>query len=253
MIRMVVVDLDRTILHQDGSVSVYTRRVLARCRASGMRLVIASARPMRTLRAYIDLLRADAAASGNGALVWTPEGEAERPLDHDAAERFIARVLKAYPESTISAEIDDTLYANFEIPEWAPVMTDFSRMPQGGVRKVIVTYVDEAHLAAVRKMLEPGMRLSVAHRTLIQVQSEAASKWNAVVMLAERWAIRPSEIACFGDDWDDLEMIEHAGWGVAVDNALQSVKNVADEVTASNEQDGPARAIAKRLGWEVEA
>lgn len=253
MIRMIAVDLDRTLLHGDGSVSDYTRGVLAQCRAVGMKLVIASARPMRTLRQYIELLHADGAAIGNGALVWTPEWEMQRPLDHGAAECFLARVMSAYPESTVSAEIDDTLYANFEIPAWNPtILENFAKLPQGNVRKVILTYVDEAHLARIRGMLEPGMRLSVANQKLIQVQSSEASKWSALCMLAKQWGIRQTEMACFGDDWDDLEMIERAGWGVAVANALESVKAVADEVAASNEQDGPAKALARYLRMEEE-
>lgn len=248
MIKMIAADLDRTLLHSDGSVSAYTKRVLAQCRAAGMKLVLASARPMRTMKSYVACLEVDGAASCNGAYIWTMEGETHRSIERGAAERFLRRVLDAYPESTISAEIDDTLYANFEIPQWQPtLLPDWTRLPQGEVRKVLLTYAGEAHLAHIRALLEPDMRLSVANGKLIQVQSSAAGKWNALSLLAEGWGIDTSEIACFGDDWDDWEMISRAGWGVAVDNALPEVKEAADTVTASNDQDGVAEAL-ERIG-----
>ena len=248
MIKMIAVDLDRTLLHSDGSVSAYTKRVLAQCRAAGMKLALASARPMRTMKPYVESLEADGAACCNGAYIWTMEEETHRSLDRGAAERFLRRVQDAYPESDISAEIDDTLYANFEIPQWHPTLVpDWTHLPKGEVRKLLLTYAGEAHLGHVRTLLEPGMQLSVANGKLIQVQSSEAGKWNALSLLAARWGIQPTEIACFGDDWDDLEMISRAGWGVAVGNALPEVKAAADEVTASNDRDGVAKALERLL------
>ena len=140
MIKMAALDLDRTLLRDDKSVSDYTRQVIAQWRASGRKLVLASARPMRTMQEYIALLEADGAAIGNGALVWTPVYQRQIPMDHDDVERFLEDVLDAFPDSTISAEIDDTLYANFDIPEWSPtILRDFRHLPQGNVRKVLVT------------------------------------------------------------------------------------------------------------------
>lgn len=177
MIKMIASDLDRTLLHSEGSVSAYTKRMLAQCRAAGMKLVLASARPMRTMKQYVECLEADGAAACNGAYIWTMENEVHRSIDRGAAERFLRRVMDAYPESVISAEIDDTLYANFEIPQWQPTLvTDWIHLPQGEVRKVLLTYAGEAHLAYIRTLLEPGMRLSVANRKLIQVQSSEAGK-----------------------------------------------------------------------------
>ena len=248
MIKMIAVDLDRTLLHSDGSVSAYTKRVLAQCRAAGMKLALASARPMRTMKPYVESLEADGAACCNGAYIWTMEEETHRSLDRGAAERFLRRVQDAYPESDISAEIDDTLYANFEIPQWHPTLVpDWTHLPKGEVRKLLLTYAGEAHLGHVRTLLEPGMQLSVANGKLIQVQSSEAGKWNALSLLAARWGIQPSEMICFGDDWDDLEMISRAGWGVAVGNALPEVKAAADEVTASNDRDGVAKALERLL------
>lgn len=247
-IKMIAADLDRTLLHSDGSVSAYTKQVLSQCRAAGMKLVLASARPMRAMKQYVECLEADGVAACNGAYIWTMEEEVHRSIERGSAARFLRRVLDAYPESNISAEIDDTLYANFEIPQWQPTLVpDWTHLPQGEVRKVLLTYAGEAHLAHIRALLEPGMRLSVANGKLIQVQSSEAGKWNALSLLAARWGIQPSEIACFGDDWDDREMISRAGWGVAVGNALPEVKAAADEVTASNDQDGVAEALERLL------
>lgn len=251
MIRMAAVDLDRTLLRADASVSAYTHKVLAQWRASGRKLVIASARPMRTLRGYIDQLQADGAAIGNGALVWTKAFERQIPIAHDAAERFLQSVFEEFPDSTVSVEIDDTLYANFEITEWSPtILPDLTQLPPGNVRKILLTYVDEGHLESIRRKLQDGMRLSVAHQKLIQIQHGEADKWNALQILAGHWGIAADEIACFGDDWDDLEMIKNAGWGVAVENGIEEVKSAADEIAPSNEADGPAQVLLRIMAEE---
>ena len=73
------------------------------------------------------------------------------------------------------------------------------------------------------------------------------TKASALSRLAKILDIQPSEIIAMGDANNDIEMLEFAGLGIAMGNASDHVKSLADAVTASNEEDGVARAIEKYI------
>ena len=74
-----------------------------------------------------------------------------------------------------------------------------------------------------------------------------AGKFSALAVLGERIQVKLEETAAFGDDINDLEMISRCGLGIAVANALPEVKERADAVPLSNDEDGVARFIQKRI------
>ena len=71
------------------------------------------------------------------------------------------------------------------------------------------------------------------------------SKATALEMLAKKYGIKQEEVIAIGDGFNDLPMIEWAGLGIAMENASETVKECADEVTASNDEDGVALVIEK--------
>ena|SRR2546425_7882846 len=82
---------------------------------------------------------------------------------------------------------------------------------------------------------------------LLEFLHPAASKGNALKMIAADLGVRPEEIVAFGDNYNDLGMIEFAGLGIAMENAPDDVKAVADYVTHSNAEDGVAVAIEEMV------
>ena len=74
--------------------------------------------------------------------------------------------------------------------------------------------------------------------------SSAATKWNGVLKMLEAYRIDAARAVYFGDDNDDLEPIRRCGCGVAVSNALECVREAADYITGSNDEDGVAMFLA---------
>ena len=72
-----------------------------------------------------------------------------------------------------------------------------------------------------------------------------ASKLNAIRFITEKLGITLDDVLVFGDDINDIEMITHCGWGVAMGNAIDEVKTMADEVTDTNENDGIAKVLSR--------
>ena len=124
--RAIIVDFDRTLLHTDKSISAYTIRVLRAWQEAGARLFAATARPERAITDYRRILDFDAVTTLNGARTITPDSVFENPVSADSAG-FVLEQLCRTAGMVISAETESGIYANTDIPEWAPKVTDCIR------------------------------------------------------------------------------------------------------------------------------
>ena len=79
----------------------------------------------------------------------------------------------------------------------------------------------------------------------IEILNKASHKGNGVKRLAELYGIKKEEIICVGDSGNDRQMIEYAGLGIAMGNAVEEIKQIADYVTRSNQEHGVAHVIEK--------
>jgi len=112
-----------------------------------------------------------------------------------------------------------------------------------------------AILSSVQKALSDGrngwglnvhiVRNLTIPASALEILNSQASKWHAIAEIADDIGISDDEIVAMGDDISDLGMIENAGVGIAVENALPEVKDAADEIVPSNNSDGVAIAIER--------
>ena len=79
----------------------------------------------------------------------------------------------------------------------------------------------------------------------LEINYGHASKGNAVKALIDKYNISEKELICIGDNENDMSMIELAGLGIAMGNAIPKIKNIADYITDTNRNDGVAKAINK--------
>jgi Cof subfamily protein (haloacid dehalogenase superfamily) len=79
----------------------------------------------------------------------------------------------------------------------------------------------------------------------VEVMKKSVNKRSGIEKLAEELGIKSHEIICIGDSGNDRQMIEYAGLGVAMENAFPEIKEIADYVTLSNEENGVAHVIDK--------
>jgi len=88
----------------------------------------------------------------------------------------------------------------------------------------------------------------IDEHSILEVFDPSVSKWNAIEALAEIHGIAREEIIAIGDNYNDIEMIQKAGVGIAMGNSVPEVMAVADHVTTSNDEDGLLRALKTFLG-----
>lgn len=253
MFQMLVIDLDRTLLHTDKTVSQYSIEVLKRCRERGIKTVFATARPIRTVRQYTEQIACDAVIYHNGAFTMA-DGRRIGPsytVPIDEARRILRHIQAIYEGKKLSVEINDTLYANFDVSTiWNytnAVMTDFSDLPDADADKLIIEISQTEEYEHVLSLLPGGLYAEMSDGKLCLVMNRGASKLNAVKALSKAWGIPLANIAIFGDDTNDIGMIRACGLGVAMQNAIPEVLAAADAVTLSNDDDGVADYIARHI------
>ena len=241
----VIVDLDRTLLRTDKTISEYTLGVLRDWRQAGAYLFAATARPERAIADYRRIISFHAVTTLNGARTLTPEHTYENAIEAEDA-LFILNQLCETKDMVISVEAENGIYANQDIPIWHPAVTDDIREIPNKERlyKILASHPG-CSAEEILIDLPETVYSTVADQKLRQYMSRTATKWQGIQQLLESVGLKPEQAVYFGDDNDDLEPIRKCGYGVAVSNALECVKAAADEVAESNDEDGVARALAR--------
>ena len=241
--RAIIVDLDRTLLRTDKSVSAYTRTVLKKWQDAGAFLYAATARPERAVEEYRRMFSFRSMTTLNGARTILPDGVSENTIGRAGAASLLEQ-LDRTAGTVISVEAEHGLFANLPIPVWEPaVVSDIVKLPERErIYKVLASH-PEMPPDEIPVIPPEDVYCTVADKKLIQFMSRTATKWNGIrQMLAYDW-LDAGQAICFGDDNDDIEPIRECGCGVAVRNALECVKEAADAVTESNDEDGVARFL----------
>ncbi len=245
MIRAVITDLDRTLLKNDKTISGYTLKVLGECKEKGVRLVAATARPQRAIVAYEDQVGFDAAITLNGAIVKYGNETKINSIGKETAMKILG-LLSKLENVTISLETSAGLFSNEYIPEWSPIVyPNLTEAPiPDEIYKILISSRTLRLDGLLPMLLPKEVYCSNANGDLFQIMSSAATKWNGIRDVLGHMNIDAADTAYFGDDNDDLEAIKECGLGIAVSNAIDTVKAAADAVTLSNEQDGVAAYLA---------
>ena len=243
-IKAIVVDLDRTLLHTDKTISPYTAEVFKKCKQKGIVLMVATARPYRTMTQFCEIIDFDAISATNGARIICGDYRKEYGLCPASAERVLT-ALKSYPDYRVTLETGEEAYSNKPIEDYFTVISDdlAAVARSEGAIKILISLDTPDILETVKKMLTDDLYYTVANGHLIQIMSRAVTKWNGVKAMLDISNIFASETAYFGDDYDDIEPIRMCGVGVAVSNAIDEVKAVADHIAGSNDDDGVAKFI----------
>ena len=248
---MIVTDLDGTLLRDDKTISDFTIGVIKKYQSEGGIFVAATARPVRTAREYMKILNLNAGIFHNGAVI-QEKGRKTGGYGVKNAGELVQSILERYPFSNIAVEAEDVLYANFDAGRLWPgaeyiSCKTFAQLRGKTADKIIVEVASLSEMEKYKALLPDELYIQLSENKIGMIMNQSATKYHAISFLAERYHISMDDVIAFGDDYNDLEMIEKCGKGIAVSNALEIVKGVADGVCESNQKDGVARWIEGNL------
>lgn len=243
-IKNIVVDLDRTLLHTDKTLTAYTVKVFEKCKKCGIKIMVATARPLRTAKQYCEMIGADAMVVSNGARIIHRNSRTDYGICPRSVERLL-NALKRYPNIRITLETGDCAYSNFPINDYETIIAEdlvgISNAEE--VLKILVHLDNEETLALVKKELSDDLYYTIMHGYLMQIMNNFATKWSGVKAMLDICNCSLDETIYFGDDQDDIEPIKMCGIGVAVSNGIVEAKDAADYIATSNDTDGVAEFI----------
>ena len=254
MIRMLVTDLDGTYLRNDKTVSEYTLAVTEAARKKGVLFAVATARPIRSVVEWLPFVKFDVGIFHNGAVIRTPDGDIGG-MGVDGPDVIARNILAALPEACISIESEDKLYCNFDSNRIWPgaeftFTQDFGCMAGRIADKMIVEARSAEDVARFSRFIPDYAYAVLSENRIAMIMNKKATKLNAIRAVADKYGIAMEDVAAFGDDYNDIDMLKGCGIGVAVANALDEVKQAADEVCGSNMDDGVAMWIERRIDQE---
>jgi len=262
MYKFIALDVDGTLMTSERTIAESTRKAIQAAREIGVLVCISSGRPYVGVGPIAkDLgLKAPMIAYNGGMIVDSTTDQIlyECSVDPDDARKVIADAHKE--DTTLIIWSQDKLYVNRmdervdsyrQISDVVPhLIEDYEALIQQGITKIL--WIDELDtIVAFREKYRAkyGQRLNVVRSLpmFLEFVDKGVSKAEAMKKIGERHGIRREEMIAIGDGDNDLEMLEYAGLGIAMGNAHEEVKEAADAVTASNDEDGIAKAIQKYI------
>jgi len=249
-IKMVVFDLDDTLLRTDKTISTRTNNAIKLCQNRGIKTVYATGRGS-SADAIVPSALFDGKITMNGAI--TKIGNeiiCSSLIPYLTARPFLLACDKRGLKMT--SEIAGIHYTNFTIPDgWTDVVknweiTDFDKHDKDAEK--IYTYdLTPEDIIFINKTLPNDLYMVTAVDGLAMIMNKDATKSKAVAAIAKSWGIAQSEIVAFGDDLNDIDLLKHAGISVAMENALNDVKTVAVHICDTNDNDGVARWLEENV------
>lgn len=251
MQQIAAIDLDDTLLRSDGTLSPQTLMLLEQWQATGRRVVIATGRPPRSIgRSLPAYLHTVPWICYNGAEIRL----ADEPIYQNlvpAADVYeiLTHIQRVTPNLLVGVEIDNVLYLNRTANRTTPYeVADLFTLDRPAA-KVLLFSESAEPLARLTFDLPITSRVlySARYPHFIQIIGCTTDKAEALRTLVGDWQMTMKDVVAFGDDTNDLEMVRDSGFGVAMDNAVDEVKAVADYITKSNDEDGVVAVLASLL------
>jgi Cof subfamily protein (haloacid dehalogenase superfamily) len=263
---LIASDVDGTLLDEDEKVTPRTREAVVAAVESGAQFVLATGRPPRWVHPVVDALGfAPMAVCANGAVIYDPATDrivSARTLSADALAELAEIATRVIPGAGLAVERVGSSAHDAATPQFVsspgyehawlnPDNTEVSvedllSAPAVKllIRKAGARSSDMAAVLAKHVGLERDITYST-NNGLIEIVPLGISKATGVDELARPLGITAEDVVAFGDMPNDVPMLGWAGLGVAMGNAHPDAVAAADEVTASNAEDGVARVLER--------
>ncbi|SHJ85223.1 hypothetical protein SAMN02745163_02710 [Clostridium cavendishii DSM 21758] len=270
--KLVCIDMDGTLLNSKHKISEETKISLRKAHEKGVHIVITTGRIYNNAAYYSNLLGVKSPViAANGAFIREKDKSDViymNTLTENQCRSILDILLKyklvphfhTYNEVYLGSRFHkfmSYIAIGRKLPKDMPVISRyignkdkwynvFKKM-DGNLVKAIVFHPNANRINKAKEELMkiPSLEIASSGDLNIEINAEGVCKGQAVEVLAKYYGIKREEVICIGDNENDVSMIEYAGLGVAMGNAIESLKKKANYITDTNDNDGVAKVIEK--------
>lgn len=270
--KAIAVDLDGTLLNSQALISDRTRDALINLQKQGVRLILASGRPTPGMERYAKHLELDKyggyVVSYNGTTAMNyatkevlfnqalPHEDAVAVLDH--LKQFNVYPMIVHQDNMYVNDVFDSIIRfqdqDVNIVEYESrgcnlrlnERKDLSASLDFPINKILIGATPEYLESVYKEMEKPFLgRLTTSFSApfYFEFTDNGVDKAHALKHVLEELSLEPKDLIAFGDSGNDVTMLQYAGMGVAMGNAIPAVKEVADTITVTNDEDGIIEAL----------
>lgn len=261
-IKYIAVDLDGTLLNDKHEVSGRNKDAIKKAIAQGVKVIIATGKTRKSAEAILKDLNLDTpGVFVQGLLTYNADGTVrqEIKLDPVSARQAIQyaeaqgfEVIAYSGNRLVCKTLDENIekIAEFGEPMPEAIGSLINHVDSVKMNKLIVVGGNKRKLKALRWQLDQQIGNKVSFTdggvfTSLEVLPKGANKGHGVKTLLRQLGAQPENVMGIGDAENDVELLETVGFAVAVENAAEKTKAVADEIVSSNNDDGVAEAIER--------
>lgn len=258
--RLIALDLDGTLLNDDGVLTPYNKMVLKRCQEAGALVTLATGRIYASALPFARelALKDIPLITSHGALIRCADGPiiAHYPLDEAICWEIYQQVSPLHRDVRFYA--DDQLYLNDFSPTSLAYAQHIGILPHPlphdltTLHPTKLALVDTPEVIAyyedfLQATYGSQIYVTKVSEHFLEISNPLATKGLALAALAESLHLSPQQVIAFGDSYNDLPMLQYAGCAVAMGNANDTVKAVSHRITDTNNQDGVGKFLDQLL------
>ncbi|MBI3931036.1 MAG: HAD family phosphatase [Chloroflexi bacterium] len=266
--KLLVIDIDGTLLDRNGAISAEDKKALTRARDSGIQVSLSTGRVVQASSAILNQLSLDGYhIFSDGALVSNPDNSEEVYVEPIRKE-LVRQIVDFAHRVEVNLDLYSATRFFAERETWAtdirrqffglqPIIVNFSQIwPEERIIKgtlVVRSAEEKAKVERFRRYFKGSLHLSLTKTpaypevNFINVVALEVSKGRALEALATHLGIALPEVVAIGDGANDVSLLSKAGLAIAMGNATDELKAVADYVTLDVDHSGVAAAIEKFL------
>lgn len=261
-----ICDMDGTLLNSEGNISEENENALKKLQSSGMEVMIASGRVELMLKQFINQLKLKGyVISCNGGLIRnidTGEIIYSNTMDKNVVKTIITNCLDENIDFHIYT--DDLIYSNKNNPrlkkydEWNENVAKSLQFTVKNLDKASLDIIENLNILKVLLVCSSHSQIELLQERyskinnltvvsssigLLDIMASNTSKGKALKFLSDKLNVSLEHVIAFGDNYNDIDMLQSVGMPVAMENSVEELKVEAKFITKSNDQSGIAYAI----------
>ena len=253
-IKLIATDLDGTFFNNNSAISDYNKDVFLFLMKNGIEIILATGRALNSMKHYKDILANDNySIIFNGAAIIDNDGNFiyDKVIDANTSKSIINIYdkynvyLHVYKRNIhIASDIDFYLKKYIEKEKVNNVAIGLENIEDFEFNKMVFIG-DREELERLQNDIRNSFNVHTcfSHTNFLEVLAPGINKGSALEWICNQKGINRDEVIAFGDNYNDIEMIEYAGVGVAMENAEEALKKKADYICLTNDEDGVGKFL----------